>query len=177
MDNRSVLILIAIGVLVAFLFLFSDNENLSESLYTTEENEPAKTCIPANGQWSVPGGGLQGRSVLNSPCCQPPDYQILDPTYATCDNPNSNDPGVTGCLETCCKVVDNQAKNFDSSWYQMAKCGCSLYCNNQNVTHFNKYGTAVRYIFGEKAIAHTGDDADFIGSLSPSGGVEPPELI
>jgi hypothetical protein len=45
----------------------------------------------------------------------------------------------------------------------MARCACSLWCYNQDVPHFKKYGTAVHYISGDLAEARTSDSGDFIG--------------
>lgn len=108
----------------------------------------AGKCLPADGEgWSKPGG-YQG-TVLNSPCCQPPDYSILDETLATCDNRVGASSAVSTCLLNCCQQVNADRGKYDASWYPMAKCGCALACNYMNENHFAKHGTAWRYIIGQ----------------------------
>lgn len=194
MNNQTILILIAIGVLAALLFAIPSNENFygtvpytpaNSDLLTAESsldcgktpNAPGcqpvpdvgptpkiTTCVPDNGQWSTPGTGAQGRSTLNSPCCQPPDYATGN--YKSCDDELDLANPIDQCISDCCGNAIAEANNYDVSWYPMAKCGCSLWCNNQNVTHFKKYGTAVHYITGDLAEAKTSDSNDFIGGGS-----------
>ena len=197
MNNQSVLLLIAIGVLIAVLFVVPSSENFGYTAYIPDRknllDRPAKSsvdctlfpespacqprppvgpveagiesCAPADGGWSTPGTGPQGRSTLASKCCQPPDYQLgKEKTYKTCDDALDMSVPVERCVADCCINADIEANNYDASWYPMARCACSLWCYNQNVSHFRKYGTAVHYITGDLAEAHTSDTGDFIGS-------------
>lgn len=128
----------------------------------TPVNTGLLTCVPTDGQWSKPNVGKFSRSGLNSPCCQPPDYPLAS-SYTTCDNiDDETNPSIKKCLSDCCKYANNQANMMDPSWYSMARCGCSLWCNNAKVPHFSKYGTAVHYISGDIAEAQTSDSANFI---------------
>lgn len=121
-----------------------------------------RTCTPMDGQWSIPDADEFGRSKLNSPCCQPPNYELPE-SYKTCsDKVDINEP-LGRCIANCCTYAESQAPNFDPSWYPMARCGCSMWCNNKDVPHFKKYGTAVHYITGDLAEARTSDSGNFIG--------------
>jgi len=134
-------------------------------------NGALATCTPADGQWSAPGPDGR-RSRLLSKCCQPPDFQLAtDKPYKTCgDKLDASDPAER-CVQQCCMFADGQSDNYDATWYPMARCACSLWCYNQNVDHFKKYGTAVHYISGDLAEAQTSDSGDFIGGdgYDPSG--------
>lgn len=217
MNNQSVLILIAIGVLIAVLFVVPSSENFGKRVpyypqqadlgvnYTAADqaclknpadcinpeadvepkssvdcdkfpDDPActtpvappvdaslSTCVPADGQWSIPDVGKFGRSKLNSPCCQPPDFKVSS-SYKTCDDKLDINNPIQQCIATCCANATAEAANYDTSWYPMARCACSLWCYNRTVPHFRKYGTAVHYITGDIAEAKTGDEPDFIGS-------------
>ncbi len=127
------------------------------------------TCIPEDGVWSTGGGVADaGRSKLQSPCCQPPNYK-LSTNMKTCDDTlDSSDP-TQKCIQDCCSFAANEANNYDVSWYPMARCACSLWCYNQKISHFKKYGTAVHYISGDIAEAQTGDEPRFIGAGDFSG--------
>ena len=128
------------------------------TVYRSDNTQPTG-CAPKNGQWSIPGAGAQGRSKLNSPCCQPPDYTIYDPSYRTCDTADSEtDPTIKACLKQACKYCELEKGNMDPSWYPMCKCGASLCCYNSNNPHFAKYETCVHYISGDLAEATTPDD-------------------
>ncbi len=213
MNNQTVVLLIAIGVLIAVLFVVPSSENfvgdvrghipnpdaLSQVGFSAASNgdktsgssvdckkfpdDPAckppppvspvdtglKTCVPSDGQWSTRGTGLQGRSTLASPCCQPPKYELAKANvkgvdYKTCDDNLDKTNAIEACVAHCCSFAASQANNYDTSWYPMARCACSLWCYNQDVPHFAKYGTAVHYISGDIAEATTSDDPDFIGS-------------
>lgn len=191
MDNRTILLIAAIVLIIAY-FLFS-NEQFSNKAYTAPSSSsvdcalfpdsPAcqppppvdpvdtslSTCVPPDGVWSTPMTGQQGRSTLNSPCCQPPNYELASISskgtpMKTCDDKlDSSDP-IQKCVQDCCNYAASEANNYDVSWYPMARCACSLWCFNQDVSHFKKYGTAVHYISGDIAEAETGDQPDFIGS-------------
>ena len=201
MNNQTVLLLIAIGVLIAVLFVIPSNESfgseipyvpLQQHLMTAESsvncqqtpNAPAckptpsvnpvstslDTCEPTDGQWSIPGT-QGGRSKLNTPCCQPPDYKLAKTAsvfgqsvqYKTCDDNLDMNNAIEKCVANCCSDANSEANNYDASWYPMARCACSLWCYNQNVPHFKKYGTAVHYITGDIAEAQTSDSGAFIG--------------
>lgn len=123
------------------------------------------TCAPADGQWSTPGTGAQGRSTLNSPCCQPPDYKVAK-NYKTCDDQLDPNNPLDKCIAECCANAATEANSYDTSWYPMARCACSLWCHNKDVPHFKKYGTAVHYITGDLGEAKTSDSGDFIGGGS-----------
>lgn len=128
------------------------NETCS-ALPTPSDNK-ITSCVPSDGIWSKDG-------VLQSPCCQPPDFQ-LDPSYKTCQNyDEETDPNIKNCLETCCKAAtDNRAAFMDPSFIPLSICGCSLCCNSPNINHFKKYGSCDRYIYADKAIAETPDIAE-----------------
>lgn len=193
MNNSTVILIIGILIIIALLIAIPCNENFIgyEYPYFTNANlsmlndsnvncdkfpdAPAckptpnipptptdlNTCMPDDGRWSIPGKYGE-RSTLNTPCCQAPDYKLAK-NYKTCDDVlNPNDP-IDKCIINCCQNADAEANNYDSSWYPMAKCACSLWCNNQKVPHFKKYGTAVHYITGDLAEAQTSDSGDFIG--------------
>lgn len=190
MNNQIAMLLIAIGILIAVMIVIPKGEDFAgsrRSFYTSQSSLDCNTtpdapgcqpppavdptakdlqsCAPSNGQWSIPGQGLQGRSVLNSPCCQGPEYSLgKEKPYKTCDDDLDLSDPIQKCVSTCCANAANEARNYDPSWYPMARCGCSLWCYNQNVPHFRKYGTAVHYITGDLAEAKTGDDSSFIGS-------------
>lgn len=192
MKHSTVILLFAVVLLVVVLFFASGPEAFGEHVFTAESSvdcekfpdAPAcqptpdvaptgtdlQTCAPSDGRWSIPGAGAQGRSKLNSPCCQPPKYDIAK-SYKTCDS-DLGSSAIDQCIKTCCQFADSEANNYDSSWYPMARCACSMWCNNQNVPHFAKYGTAVHYISGDLAEAKTSDSSDFIGGGGDfSGGV------
>jgi len=118
------------------------------------------SCTPENGIWTK-DYKWAGRSVLNSPCCQPPDYS-LPASYPSCDNPSAAPLDVQGCLSSCCAYASSQRRNFDRSWLPMARCGCSLWCMNRQIPHFRKYGSAVSYLSGEPSISQTDDYVDYI---------------
>lgn len=108
----------------------------------------AGKCLPPDGEgWSRPGG-YQG-TVLNSPCCQAPDYNILDETLPACDNRVGASSAVATCLMDCCQQVNADRGKYDASWYPMARCGCALACNYIQENHFSKHGTAWKYIQGQ----------------------------
>jgi hypothetical protein len=87
----------------------------------------------------------------------------------TCDDVlDDNDP-LQKCVQDCCNYAIGEANNYDVSWYPMARCACSLWCYNQDVVHFKKYGTAIHYITGDIAEAETSDQPGFIGSGSVTG--------
>lgn len=133
-----------------------------QGVCTTPTNKDLTTCAPSDGVWSTPDSDNLGRSKLRSPCCQPSDYK-LPKNYKTCnDDLNINDP-TEACIDRCCDYVDDQRLNYDVSWYPMAKCACSLWCYNQDVAHFNKWGTAQHYVTGDIAEARTKDTGDYIG--------------
>jgi len=115
------------------------------------------SCIPSDGVWTRDG-------KLTSPCCQPPNYDILDPSYTTCDTYfTETDPVINKCMAECCAHSDDYVKNarrtgnLDPSFAPMSRCGCSLCCYNQKDPHFNKWGSCSLYITGEPAIASTPD--------------------
>nr|QBK87305.1 MAG: hypothetical protein LCMAC201_02150 [Marseillevirus LCMAC201] len=229
MNNQTVLLLIAVGVLIAVLFVIPSSENFKSVDYSPHPDDLAvpytaargrqgrrhwrrptaqdclknpadcinpnpdvqpkssvdcskfpddpvctappaspvdtslSTCVPPDGQWSIPDADKFGRSKLKTPCCQPPDYKVAS-NYKTCDDTlNRNNP-IEKCIATCCSNAASEAANYDTSWYPMARCACSLWCYNQNIPHFRKYGTAVHYITGDIAEAQTDDDPGFIGS-------------
>jgi hypothetical protein len=200
MNNQSVLLLIAIGVLIVVLVVVPSSENFGStqpythpSLTASESDvhaessvdcklfpkDPAckalppvtpvdtgvQSCAPSDGQWSTTANGPGGRSSLNSPCCQPPKYELgTEQEYKTCDDKLDPTNKNEACVANCCANADNEANKYDASWYPMARCACSLWCYNQNVPHFSKFGTAVHYITGDIAEAQTGDKSDFIGS-------------
>lgn len=192
MEHSTVILLLAVTLLLVVLIFGSGPEAFGEHIYTAESSvdcskfpdSPAcqdtpdvdptstelDTCNPSDGKWSIAGTGAQGRSTLNSPCCQPPKYAVAK-DYKTCDS-NLGDGSIDKCIKTCCQFVTSEANNYDASWYPMARCACSMWCNNQHVPHFAKYGTAVHYISGDLAEAKTGDSSDFIGGGGDfSGGV------
>jgi len=129
------------------------------SIPTTKEFD---TCVPADGIWTQTG------SKLLSPCCQPPKYSVSK-TMKTCEDNLDTSNVMDNCIKVCCDNAESEARNYDASWYPMAKCACSLWCNNQDVVHFKKYGTATHYITGDIAEAKTSDAANFIGSNTISG--------
>lgn len=160
MNNQSILILTAICILVVLLMAVPNSESFTGQ---SSSDPKIQSCVPANGQWFKPGG-TQG-SILNSPCCQPPNYQLgNEKPYKTCGD--KLDPKVEAekCVADCCSQVYNEQGNYAPSWAPMAKCACSLWCYNRNIPHFKKYGTAAHYITGDIAEAHTGDSGNFIGS-------------
>lgn len=181
MNNQTVLLLIAVAVLVCVLIAVPSSEKLTDAEGTSSldcsktpdapgcQPDPVEprittelaTCTPSDGQWSVPGP--DGRSQLNSPCCQPPRNDLAQ-DYKTCDDELNPNNAIEKCIQDCCGNADQEANNYDSSWYQMARCACSLWCYNKDVPHFRKYGTAVHYITGDIAEASTSDDSSFIGS-------------
>lgn len=120
------------------------------------------SCQPADGSgnWTKPGGGL------NSPCCQPPDYQLAPEYTKISDYKDETDPIISSCLENCAKYVKKQAHNFDPSFYPMAACACSLCCRQMSKKnpHFTKYGTCVHYISGDPAEANTPDSSEVSGN-------------
>ena len=127
------------------------------------------TCTPSDGVWSSTGTGSDmGRSTLLSPCCQPTDFSLAK-GMKTCDDTLDVSDPIQLCVQNCCANADNEANNYDASWYPMARCACSLWCYNQDIPHFKKYGTAVHYITGDIAEATTGDEPNFIGSGTFSG--------
>lgn len=129
-----------------------------------------QSCAPSDGRWSIAAEGAQGRSRLNSECCQPPKFELgQEKAYKTCDDSLNPNVPEEACVQNCCKNAANEANNYDASWYRMARCGCSLWCYNKDVPHFKKYGTAVHYITGDLATAKTDDSSDFIGSGDFSG--------
>ena len=129
-------------------------------------NIPSKTvlssCAPSDGRWNIPDQDAEGRSKLNSPCCQPPDYKLAQ-NYSTCDNyQDESNSSIRSCMQNCCAFATDQARFYDLSWYPMARCGCSLWCHNKTVPHFSKWGTAQHYITGDIAEARTNDAPNFI---------------
>lgn len=192
MKHSNFILLLAFVLLIIVLFVAPGAEAFGKHVFTSESSvdcakfpdAPAcqdtpdvdptstdlETCTPSNGVWSIAGEGAQGRSKLNSPCCQPPNYSVAK-NYKTCDSA-LGDSAIDQCIKNCCKFTEAEANNYDASWYPMARCACSMWCNNQNVPHFAKYGTAVHYISGDLAEAKTGDSSDFIGGGGDfSGGV------
>jgi len=197
MINQTVLLLIAIGVLITVLVVIPSSENFGETVpyvhpYTAASSvnceqtpdAPAcqplppvnpvekglESCAPADGQWSIPSSSPGGRSRLASQCCQPPKYELgKEKEYKTCDDKLDLTNKIEACVANCCADAENQANNYDSSWYPMARCACSLWCYNQDVPHFAKSGTAVHYISGDIAEAQTGDRPDYIGTGDFSG--------
>jgi hypothetical protein len=183
MKSETVLLIIAFCILMVVLFLFVCKEtfayvnykseydntpkNLSINLTSNDtNNDVLTTCTPRDGNWIKPGTGITSRSVLNSPCCNPPDYRLPE-NYKTCNNYESEtNPQLKRCLETCCKYVNTQIGSYDQSWYPMARCACSLWCYNSKEPHFSKYGTAVHYISGDIAEAETPDTPDFINPVT-----------
>lgn len=125
------------------------------------------TCTPANGVWSIPGANM-AISKLNSPCCQPPSYSVAK-NMKTCDDDLDTSDPIQKCIKDCCDNAATEANNYDVSWYPMSRCACSLWCYNQSVPHFKKYGTAIHYISGDIAEAQTSDVGGFIGSGDFSG--------
>lgn len=172
MNNKSVILLIALGVLLVTMYLLATRENFGDyvpystvhmqggSVYppTVLTSTDINSCAPADGVWATPTPGADRSTRLNSPCCQPPDYKIYDPDYKTCDNyAQESDPSIQRCLSDCCKNADAEKNNYDSSWYKMAQCGCALWCYNSKVPHFAKHGTAVHYIEGDIAEVNAPD--------------------
>jgi len=171
MNQQCVLLLIAIGILIAALLVMGKREGYEYVNYTAVHAEggsvhpptvltsaDVNSCAPPSGVWAVPSVGGQRSTKLNSPCCQPPDYKIFDSDYKTCDNyAQETDAGIKRCLADCCKNAENEKANYDSSWYKMAKCGCALWCYNSKVPHFAKHGTAVHYIEGDPAEVNAPD--------------------
>ena len=167
--------LLTVLVLLLAVMIIVPSENFGYTRYTNYKappvtDGPIQTCSPSDGQWSSIGTGDQGRSTLLSPCCQPPMYQLADDKqYKTCTSIFDPNNPIDTCIAHCCDYVNSEEKKgplsqYDTSWFPMARCACSLWCNNQDVPHFRKYGTAVHYISGDIAEASTSDLADFIGS-------------
>lgn len=116
------------------------------------------SCDPTDGS----GNWKTADNKLNSPCCQPPNYNIPS-SYSSCSTKNSeSDPAVKKCLTECCANRSSQIPFMDSSWSLMADCGCALCCKEQakGNPHFTKYGTCVQYIQGEPASATTDDSQE-----------------
>jgi hypothetical protein len=114
------------------------------------------SCESSDGNWKT------ADNKLNSPCCQPPHYDIPS-SYTTCSNKNSeSDPAVKKCLSECCAYRSSQLPFMDSTWSLMSDCGCALCCKEQakGNSHFTKYGTCVQYIQGEPASATTDDSQE-----------------
>jgi len=166
--NQTIMLIIAIAILVALFFVFNKNESFGRYVSFTSAAEiasgPLTTCTPSDGVWSIAGGGQQGRSLLNSPCCQPPDYN-LPASYKTCSNFNEEpDPNIRACLANACNYVSEQSKNYDPSWTPMATCGAALCCYNSAEPHFAKYQGCVQYLDGDLAIAKTSDQGEVSGN-------------
>ena len=189
-----VVILLVVGAGVGGYFIWrrfrkNQNQQVSPAPDTSPEPAPVPTpspppapvvpqppsppatptsCVPSDGVWSVPDP-VQG-SILQSPCCQPPDYQVYDSSYETCDTLNSEtDPEIRTCLMKCCQQCDNDiqadnnqasksGRNFLNPTYgKMCKCACSLCCYNQKVPHFSKYGDCRSYADSDLAVARSDD--------------------
>ena len=171
MKNQSVILLIAIAILIVTIFALGAKEGFGYVSYTDVHkaggtvhpstfltSKDVNTCAPPDGMWDIPDPGGQRSTKLNSPCCQPSDYEIYDSDYKTCDNyASETNPSIKRCLSDCCKNADAEKGNYDSSWYKMAKCGCSLWCYNSKVPHFAKHGAAVHYIEGDPAEVNAPD--------------------
>ena len=160
--NQTIMLIIAMVILIALFIVFNQNESFGYTSFqaAAEMNQPLTTCTPSNGVWSIPGAGLQGRSLLASPCCQPPDYS-LPASYKTCSNYNEEpDPNIRACLTKACSYVSTESKNYDPSWGPMAACGAALCCYNSSVPHFAKYQGCVQYLDGDLAIAKTSDQGE-----------------
>ena len=190
MDNQSILLVIGIAVLVAAMFVMGQKENYASVPYSfqdetgqasftssapAEEDTDPTSCRPADGNWmkeAPMGSPIKYR--LDSPCCQPPDYKLYDSDYKTCKNWSSeSEPKLRKCLETCCSLVDKTPVQdpssgevtpgaYDTSWLPMARCGCALWCYNQNVPHFQKHTSGYAYVTADQAAANTPDGTDFI---------------
>jgi hypothetical protein len=193
MNSQNVLLLIAIGILFVVLLSFMCNEKFSYVNYQSAQN-PTKlkinltnnnnnnnteleTCTPADGNWIKPGTGITSPSQLQSPCCNPPDYKLPE-SYKTCANyPTEKNPQINKCLDDCCSYVNSQTEfsstnpygSYDTSWFPMARCACSLWCYNSKVSHFRKYGTPIHYISGDIAEAETPDTEDYIDPVTGGG--------
>jgi hypothetical protein len=162
-NNQVIMLGIAIIVLIALFFFYNKSEKFGFTSFRASQSGTINTCVPSDGVWSIPGGGAQGRSLLNSPCCQPPDYSLPD-SYKTCSNYNEEpDSTIRACLEKTCNYVYDQAKNYDPSWNPMASCGASLCCYNSRVPHFAKYQTCMHYLEGDLAEATTTDQGEVSG--------------
>ena len=158
------------GLEVPVCVQFPDSPNCRPPPPVAPTQTGLETCVPPGGMWSTPGTGIAGRSSLASPCCQPPLYELgREKPYKTCnDNLSLSDP-TEKCVAECCANAALEANNYDPSWYPMARCACSLWCYNQQVPHFKKYGTAVHYITGDLAEAQTSDSPNFIGAGDAQG--------
>jgi len=154
-------ILIGLGFLG---YYFYTRYTIKSSPPLFEAPEGSFSCMPKDGQWSIPGAGMQGRSKLASPCCQPETNYRLDPSYQTCTSADSEtDPVIKACLKEACSFCEKEKANMDPSWYPLCKCGASLCCYNAQVPHFAKSGTCVHYIEGDLAEAETNDQGSVSG--------------
>jgi hypothetical protein len=161
MNSQTILLLVAIGIVITVLCVIPSSENFSfvpyrpgdDILLTAESSldcgkfpdapgcqplppvrpvpKELTTCAPVDGQWSIPGVGAQGRSKLNSPCCQEPDFEVAK-NYKTCDDSLDMSNPIDKCIANCCANADSEANNYDVSWYPMARCACSLWCHNSD---------------------------------------------
>lgn len=180
MDPLSIFALIICGLLVialigyiVYYFVYKNTPPISplragyQAAGVSGTPSGPGACVPPDNVWSIPNGGSQGRSLLASSCCQPPNYELYDPSYKSCDNADSEpDLAIRACLKQACKYCDSEAANMDPSWYNMCKCGSALCCYNSqpnsNTCHFSKYGTCVHYLQGDLAEAQTSDSCDYI---------------
>lgn len=122
----------------------------------------AGACLPqdSNG-WGKPGGPRG--SVLNSPCAQPPDFEILDKTLSTCDNYTGSSI-VNSCLIQCCQNCSVDQGKYDPTWYRMCRAGCTLCCNYESDPHFAKHGTCYSYVHAAPGNVRANED---IGMYTP----------
>lgn len=115
---------------------------------------PLDTCEPDNGMWSVTDEF--GRSKLTSPCCQGEDGYSLPKGYKKCGDPTLNDRlPIDKCIIDCCGILSKDKTKYDSTWYPMSRCACSLWCYHQSVPHFARYGTATGYIYRRPGVQST----------------------
>lgn len=105
---------------------------------------PISTCAPSNGIWSM--SDEYDRPVLNSPCCQPPNYD-LPPGYKKCGDNLDLTNNTENCIDQCCKILASDKTKYDQSWYPMSRCACSMWCYHSTVPHFRKYGNPTGYIY------------------------------
>jgi hypothetical protein len=130
------------GTSVVSTMIEPPKELTADELEALAREATAGKCYPKDGEEWSKRGGTQG-TLLNSPCCQPPNFEILDKTMGTCANPI----GANGkCLTECCQMCNVDRGKYDKTWYDMCMCGCSLCCNNSTDPHFAKHGTCMNYI-------------------------------
>ena len=83
------------------------------------------TCMPSDGRWSIAGVGVGGRSSLNSPCCQPPDFKLAK-GYKTCDSALSSDDPNDRCIMDCCAFAKQEATKYDPALKAVEKLSSNI---------------------------------------------------